>query len=120
VYDAAVLPPEIISGQLCAGPGASSMIAAAEAWRHVAAETETAAEEYDAILGTFAEVWKGPAVAAMLAAADPYARWLHATANQANDAAAEARAAAAAFQTALWAAVPPALIAANRAELCSC
>jgi PPE-repeat protein len=117
VNDAAVLPPEIISGQLYAGPGASSMIAAAEAWRQVAAETETAADEYDATLGTLAEVWQGPAVAAMLAAADPYARWLHATANQANDIAARARAAAAAFQTALGAVVPPALIAANRAEL---
>jgi PPE-repeat protein len=117
VYDAAVLPPEIISGQLYAGPGASSMIAAAEAWRQVAAETETAAEEYDAILVTLAEVWKGPARAAMLAAANPYVRWLHATADQANEAATQARAAAAAFQRALWTVVPPALIAANRAEL---
>ncbi|HEX4391404.1 MAG TPA: PPE domain-containing protein [Mycobacterium sp.] len=115
--DAAVLPPEIISGLLYAGPGASSMIAAAEAWRQVAAETETAAEEYDATLCTLAEEWQGPAVAAMLAAADPYARWLHTTANQANDIAARARAAAAAFQTALGAVVPPALIAENRAEL---
>jgi PPE-repeat protein len=117
VNDAAVLPPEIISGELYAGPGASSMIAAAEAWRQVAAETETAAAEYDAALRTLAEVWQGPAEAAMLAAADPYARWLHATANQANDIAAQARAAAAAFQAALGAVVPPALIAENRAEL---
>jgi PPE-repeat protein len=116
VYDAAALPPEIISGQLYAGPGASSMIAAAEGWRQVAAETETAAEEYDAILVALAEVWKGRTAAAMLAAADPYARWLHATANRANEVAAEARAAAAAFQTALGTAVPPALIAANRGE----
>jgi PPE-repeat protein len=115
--DAAVLPPEIISGELYAGPGASSMIAAAEAWRQVAAETETAAEEYDAALRGLAEVWQGPAVAAMLAAAEPFARWLHATANQANDIAAQARAAAAAFQAALRAVVPPALIAENRAEL---
>src|ERR1700744_6765775 len=104
--DAAVLPPEIISGELYAGPGASSMIAAAEAWRQVAAETETAAEEYDAALRTMADVWQGPAVAAMLAAANPYARWLHATANRASDIAAHARAAAAAFQTALGAVVP--------------
>jgi PPE-repeat protein len=62
-------------------------------------------------------VWQGPAVAAMRTAADPYARWLHATANQANDTAAQARAAAAAFQAALGAVVPPALIAENRAEL---
>jgi PPE-repeat protein len=117
VNDAAVLPPEIISGELYAGPGASSMIAAAEAWRQVAAETETAAAEYDAVLRTLAEAWQGPTVAAMLAAADPYARWLHATANQANDIAAQARAAAAAFQAALGAVVPPALIAENRAEL---
>src|ERR1700733_3654694 len=93
------------------------MIAAAEAWRQVAAETETAAAEYDATLRTLAEVWQGPAVAAMLAAADPYARWLHATANQANDTAAQARAAAAAFQAALGAVVPPPWIAENRAEL---
>jgi PPE-repeat protein len=115
--DAAVLPPEIISGELYAGPGALSMIAAADAWRQVAAETEAAAEEYDTALRGLAEVWQGPAVAAMLAAAEPFARWLHATANQANDIAAQARAAAAAFQVALRAVVPPALIAENRAEL---
>src|ERR1700753_3262329 len=93
------------------------MIAAAEAWRQGAAETEPAAEEYDAALPPTADGWQAPAVAAMLAAANPYARWLHATANRASDIAAHARAAAAAFQTALGAVVPPALIAENRAEL---
>src|ERR1700733_9013547 len=93
------------------------MIDAAEAWRQVAAGTEAAAAEYDAALRTLAEVWQGPAVVAMLAAAGPYARWLHATANQANDIAAQARAAVGAFQAALGAVVPPALIAENRAEL---
>jgi PPE-repeat protein len=93
------------------------MLAAAEAWRQIAVETETAADQYDTILLTLSDAWHGPSAAAMLSAAQPYAQWLHATATQASDTDVQARAAAAAFQSAFDAVVPPEAIAANRAEL---
>jgi PPE-repeat protein len=58
------------------------MLAAAEAWRQVAAETSNAAEQYGTILQTLSDAWKGPSADAMLNAAQPYAQWLHATATQ--------------------------------------
>jgi PPE-repeat protein len=117
VFEYAQLPPEVISGQLYGGPGASSMLAAAEAWRQIAAETDTAAYQYDTILLALSDAWQGPSVAAMLSAARPYAQWLHATATQASNTDVQARAAAAAFQLAFDTVVPPEVIAANRAEL---
>jgi PPE-repeat protein len=117
VFEYALLPPEVISGQLYAGPGSSSMLAAAEAWRQIAAETDTVARQYDAILVDLCDAWRGPSATAMLNAAVPYAGWLHATANQASDTGFHARAAAAAFQAAFDTVVPPEVVAANRAEL---
>ena len=61
----------------------------------------------------------GPSSTAMAAAATPYLAWMSATAGQAEEAAAQARAAASAYQSALTAMVPPAMIAANRTQLAS-
>jgi PPE-repeat protein len=119
VLEFALLPPEVISGQLYSGPGASSMLAAAEAWQQIAAEIEIVAGQYDAILVALSDAWQGPSAAAMLNAAVPYARWLHATATLASDTSFQARAAAAAFQSALDTVVAPEVVAANRAELAS-
>ena len=113
----ALLPPEVISGQLFSGPGASSILAAAEAWQQIAAEIDIVASQYDAILVALSDAWQGPSAAAMLNAAAPYARWLHTTGTLARDTSFQARAAAAAFQAALDTAVPPEVVAANRAEL---
>src|ERR1700741_4770148 len=55
----------------------------------------------------------------MAAAAAPYAEWMSATAEQAEQAAAQARGAATAYQTAFVAVVPPPVIAANRGQLAS-
>jgi PPE-repeat protein len=117
VLEFALLPPEVISGQLFSGPGASSILAAAEAWQQIAAEIDIVASQYDAILVGLSDAWQGPSAAAMLNAAVPYARWLHTTATLASDTSFQARAAAAAFQAALDTAVPPEVVAANRAEL---
>ena len=54
---------------------------------------------------------------AMLAAAAPYVAWMGATAEQAELAGAQAQAAAAAYAEAFAMTVPPAEIAANRAQL---
>ncbi|MGH3562650.1 MAG: PPE family protein, partial [Mycobacterium sp.] len=112
------LPPEINSGLMYAGPGAGPMLAAASAWDGLAAELHTTAAGYSSVVsGLTSEGWTGPASTSMAAAAAPYAAWMTATATQVEQAAAQARAAVAAFEAAFAATVPPAVIAANRAQL---
>ena len=53
----------------------------------------------------------------MAAAAEPHAEWMSTTAIQAEDAAIQAKSAAAAYEAAFAATVPPPLIAINRAQL---
>ncbi len=113
------LPPEINSGRMYSGPGSGPMTAAAAAWDRLAAELGSAADSYStAIAGLMAE-WQGPSSSAMAAAAAAYATWLSAAAAQAEDTETQARDAATAYETALAGTVPPALIAANRAQLTS-
>ncbi|MEB4210013.1 PPE family protein [Mycobacterium sp. 94-17] len=114
----ALLPPEIISGQMYAGPGAAPMLTAAAAWDALAAELQSTASSYGAIVeGVVNEAWSGPSAVAMAAAAAPYVAWISATSAQAKDAAAQATAAAGAYESALAAVVPPTEVAANRARL---
>ncbi|MDT5260446.1 MAG: hypothetical protein QOD10_5526 [Mycobacterium sp.] len=117
--DFAVLPPELNSGRMYAGPGSGSMVAAAAAWDGLAAQLHSTAASYSSVISGLTAGWQGPSSAAMAAAAAPYAAWLSGTAAQAEQAAAQARAAATAYQTAFAAMVPPAVIAANRAQLAS-
>jgi len=112
------LPPEVSSALIYAGPGSSSMVAAASAWNAVAAELASTAQGIDKVVVQLAgESWLGPSSAAMAAAVQPYVSWITTTAGQAEHAAAQASAAAAAFETVFASVVPPPLIAANRAEL---
>jgi PPE-repeat protein len=116
--DFALLPPEINSGLMYAGPGPESMLAAAAAWDGLASELNSAAAGYGSVVsGLTAGPWQGPASAAMAAAAAPYVGWMSTTAAQAEQTAAQAQAAAAAYETAFAATVPPEVIAANRAQL---
>ncbi len=117
--DFGALPPEINSGRMYAGPGSESMLAAAAAWDGLAAQLRSTAGSYSSTVSGLAADWQGPSSAAMTAAAGPYAGWLNATAAQAEQTAAQARAAAAAYETAFAATVPPPVIAANRAALAS-
>ncbi len=115
--DVFTLPPEVLSGWLYAGPGAASLHAAATAWSALATELAAAAADYRAVPAALtAQDWTGPSAAAMAAAAERYAGWLASTAERAGQTGASAAAAAEAFETALAAAVPPAVIAANRTE----
>jgi PPE-repeat protein len=101
-----------------AGPGSGSMMAAASAWDGLATELSLTATGYSsAITELTSSPWLGPASRSMVAAATPYISWLGAAATLAEEAANQARAAAAAFETALALTVPPPMIAANRVLL---
>ncbi|ULP45334.1 PPE family protein [Mycobacterium lentiflavum] len=109
------LPPEVNSAKMYAGPGAGSMLAAAAAWNATAAELRSAADSYDAVISSLvSEGWLGPASAKMAASVQPYVAWLQTTAAAAERAGAQANAAAAAYEAAFAATVPPQVVAANR------
>lgn len=112
----AVQPPEITSGQMYTGPGAGPMLAAAAAWEALAAELQSTASSYGAIVeGLANEAWAGPSAVAMAAAAAPYVAWMSETSAQAKTAAVQATAAAGAYESAFAAVVPPTEIAAKDA-----
>jgi PPE-repeat protein len=116
--DFAVLPPEVNSGRMYTGPGSGPMLAAAAAWGGLAAELHSAATSYGSVITELsAGPWLGAASAAMTAAAGRYVAWMQSTATQAEQTAAQAKAAAAAYEVTFAAMVPPPVIAANRALL---
>ncbi|MCV7385356.1 PPE family protein [Mycolicibacter longobardus] len=116
--DFALLPPEVNSGRLYAGPGAAPMLAAATAWAALAAELETAAVGYSEVIASMVgHEWSGPASAAMVNAATPYVAWLQSGAANAEQTALQAKSIAAAYEAAFAATVPPTVVAANRTLL---
>jgi PPE-repeat protein len=116
--DFAMLPPEINSGRMYFGPGPGPMLAAASAWHELAVELCLAATGYSSVLADLAgQAWHGPSSATMVAAVAPYVAWLRGAAALAEQTAAQAEAAVAAYQAAFAATVPPPVIAANRAQL---
>jgi PPE-repeat protein len=118
--DFAALPPEINSTRMYAGAGSAPMWTAATAWEGLGAELSSAAAAYRAVVsGLTRETWRGPASMSMQAAAIGYASWLSTTGEQVKQAARQASAAAAAYETAFGATVPPALVTHNRAVLTS-
>ena len=117
--DFGMLPPEINSGRMYTGPGAGPMLAAATAWNELAAQLHSSAVSYSSAISGLTAGWQGPSSAMMASAAAPFTAWMSATATQAEQAATQARAAAAAYETAFAATVPPQIVAANRALLMS-
>lgn len=116
----AVLPPELTSARIFAGAGLQPWLSAAASWEGLAAELDAAARSFAAVTSGLADnAWQGPAMLAMTRAARPYVTWLTTAAAQAGRTAAQARAAAAAFETAQAAVAHPALVAANRSGLVS-
>jgi PPE-repeat protein len=116
--DYGVLPPEVNSTRMYAGPGSGPMLAAAEAWQNLAAELHSAANSYQSVVSALtAGSWSGPASTSMAAAASSYTAWLTATATQAEESAVQAKSAAAAYQAAFTSTVPPPMVAANRSQL---
>jgi PPE-repeat protein len=118
--DFATLPPEVNSGLMYTGPGSGPMIAAAASWDSLATEVSSAASNYGSVVSNLTSgPWRGPASASMAAATAPYVSWMSSTAAQAEQAAGQAKAAAAAYETAFGLTVPPSVIAANRTLLAS-
>src|SRR5271170_3785360 len=113
-----VFPPEINSSLMYAGAGSGPLMAAASAWDELSADLETTAASYQAevaqLTGT---TWLGPTSVRMAAAAAPFVAWLEGSSAQAAQTSAQARLAAAAYEGAFDATVPPSVIAANRALL---
>jgi PPE-repeat protein len=116
--DFAILPPEVNSARMYAGPGAAPMLGAAQAWAALAGELYSTASSYGSVVSILTSgPWLGPSSTAMAAAGVGYQAWLSSTAAQADETAAQAAAAAAAFEAAFAATVPPVEVAANRTQL---
>ncbi|MGB3476021.1 MAG: PPE domain-containing protein [Mycobacterium sp.] len=114
----AALPPEINSLRLYTGPGSAPMRAAAAAWGGLSAELHSAVASYESVTAELtAQAWLGPASEALTRAAALYVAWMTATAAQIDQTTAQANAAAAAYEAAHSATVPPSVVAANRARL---
>jgi PPE-repeat protein len=111
------LPPEINSGLMYTGPGAGPMTAASAAWDALADDLYLVAAAYGLAITDLTSTWLGPSSLSMAAAGGTYVSWISATAAQAEIAAAQAKAAVAAYEVAFLMTVPPAEIAANRALL---
>jgi PPE-repeat protein len=118
VLNFGALPPEINSGRMYSGPGSEPMMVAAAAWDELAAELDTTASNYGSVIDELTSgPWVGPTSASMVSAVVPYVTWLSTMTSQAEQTAVQARAAAAAFETAFAMTVPPPVIAANRVLL---
>ncbi|MEY8014637.1 PPE family protein [Mycobacterium servetii] len=117
--DFGMLPPEVNSARMYAGPGSSPLLTAAAAWDGLAAELRVTAASYDSAISGLMGSWTGPASASMVAAAAPYVAWMNTTAVQSEQTAAQARSAAAAYEAAFAMTVPPPVVAANRSLVAS-
>ena len=114
--DFSAFPPEINSGLLYSGPGAVPMMAAATAYANLAAEVSATATQWESIISTLTtEQWTGGGSAAAATAAQPIVTYLTDTATALEQAATQATASAAAYETAFAATVPPPVVAVNRA-----
>ena len=99
--DFAMLPPEVNSGRMYAGPGSGPMVAAATAWDGLAAELQSTSASYESVISELSSgSWLGPSSASMAAAAAPYVEWMTTAAAQAEQTATQAKAAAAAYEAA--------------------
>jgi PPE-repeat protein len=115
--DYGILPPEINSARIYTGPGSGPILAAASAWGGLAAELSSAASSYTAVISELTDgSWRGPAAQSMATAATSYVEWMSTAAAQAEQTAGQAQAAAAAYEAAHAMTVPPAVVAANRAQ----
>ncbi len=109
-------PPEVHSALLSSGPGPGSMIAAASAWKSLAAEFVSAAEELSGLLHAVqAGAWEGPTAEQYVTAHSPYLAWLLQTGQNGTATAARLEGAAASYAAAVAAMPTLAEIAANHA-----
>jgi PPE-repeat protein len=111
-----VLPPEVNATRVYTGTGSAALISAADGWNGLANNLNGAAQSVNGVVKAFDSA-PGPVGNALASAAQPYVGWLSAAAAQAQNAATQAAAAGAAFETAFVGNVPTSAIDANRAQL---
>jgi PPE-repeat protein len=113
-----VFPPEVNSALMYSGAGSGPLMAAAAAWNELAADLESTASSYQSVIAQLTGgPWLGPSSARMASAAVPFIAWLQGSSIQAALTSGQASLAAAAYESAFAATVPPSVIAANRALL---
>ncbi|MCV7052324.1 PPE family protein [Mycobacterium heidelbergense] len=113
-------PPEVNSVLLLDGPGSDPMLEAAAGWDVIGSELSVASTAFSSVTSDLAgQAWQGPASASMANTAARYLGWLGGAATQAEQSAAQARAAASAYEAALAAIVDPGVITANRGQFVS-
>ncbi|UQX10011.1 PPE family protein [Candidatus Mycobacterium methanotrophicum] len=113
-----MFPPEVNSALMYSGAGSGPLMAAASAWNELATDLETTANSYQSVIQQVTSgPWLGPTSARMASATAPYIAWLQGSSIQAAQTSAQASLAAAAYEGAFAATVPPSVIAANRALL---
>src|ERR1700761_9285447 len=118
VFDFAARPPEINSALIYSGAGVGPLTAASSAFSTLSSELSSNAAAYESVISQLSgSEWQGPSSEAMAASAQPYIAWLTTTSGQLQQAATQAIASAAAYETAFAASIPPPVIAANRAAL---
>jgi PPE-repeat protein len=113
-----VFPPEVNSALMYSGAGSGPLMAAAAAWNELAADLESTASSYQSVIAQLTGgPWLGPSSARMASAAAPFIAWLQGSSIQAALTSGQASLAAAAYESAFAATVPPSVIAANRTLL---
>jgi PPE-repeat protein len=113
-----LFPPEVNSALMYSGAGSGPLTAAASAWNELAADLESTATSYQSVIAQLTGgPWLGPTATRMAAAAAPYIAWLQGSSIQAAQTSGQASLAAAAYESAFAATVPPTAVAANRALL---
>jgi len=76
----AVLPPEVNSGRIYAGPGVGPILTAASPWDLLANELHSSSDDFESVIsGLASDPWQGPALASMGASAAPQTEWLRRT-----------------------------------------
>jgi PPE-repeat protein len=116
-FDFAARPPEINSALMYSGSGAGPLMAASSSFSALSSELSSNAASYESIVSQLGSEWTGPSSTAMAASAQTHIGWLTTTSAQLQDAAAAATSSAAAYEAAHAATIPPAVVAANRAQL---
>lgn len=109
--------PDIISGLIYAGPGNTSLMAAAVAWTQVAEQLEAQALDTRAVLSGLDAIWQGSSAQSMVVSVQRFSTWTQTTAIAARQTAQASMAAATAYEEVFAAVVPPPVIASNRAQL---
>jgi PPE-repeat protein len=116
--DFATIPPEVNSARMYLGPGSAPMLTAADAWDNLAVELHSTAAAYGYEVASLTDgPWLGPSAMTMAGAVTAHVEWLVRSATQAQETAAQARAAAGAYEAAFLSTVPPAVISENRGRL---